>query len=144
VRIPLSLRRAPEPVGVLSPICNHPLDGGQTTQLGDGSGAVTDLACGNEELQRTTLGVRDSMQLGVQPNLGPPDQAPAMIIGPSISARRLDAMRCAFSQVVSIMLFFCSVPSVANPSIILAKTPMPPHRFQRLKRDFGVRYTGDT
>jgi hypothetical protein len=33
---------------------------------------------------------------------------------------------------------------VANPSIILAKTPMPPHRFQRLKRDFGVRYSGDT
>jgi hypothetical protein len=39
----------------MTPIGEHPFGGGQTVRQGCGSGVVADLACGHEELQRTTL-----------------------------------------------------------------------------------------
>jgi len=39
------------------------------------------------------------------------------------------------------MMFFCSVPFKASHSIILAKTPMSPHRFHRLYSVFGGPYS---
>ncbi len=86
----------PEPVDVIAPVCDHPFGGGQTPQQGGGASVVADLACGHEELQRTSLGVRDGVQLGVQLTLRAPNQAPALVVGPPFFARRLEAVRCAF------------------------------------------------
>ena len=57
---------------------------------------VADLACGHEDLQGPTPGIRDGMQLGVQPALRSANQTPALVVGPPFFARRLEAVRCAF------------------------------------------------
>ena len=118
--------------GSITPVRDHPLGRRQTAQQGGSAGIVADLACGHEDLQGPPLGVGDGMQLGVQPTFRAPDQAPALVVGPPFFARRLEAVWCALRYVASIMMVFCSVPSEASPSIIRAKTPMSPHRFQRL------------
>ena len=87
---------------------------------------------GHEELQGPSLGVGDGMQLRVRSALRSANQTPALIAGSPFFARRLEAVRCALSYVASIMTTFFSPPSEANPSIIRAKTPISPHRFQRL------------
>lgn len=93
---PLVFQRIPEPVGVIAPVGEHPFRSGQTAQQGCGSGVVADLACGHEELQRTPPRIGDGMQLGVQPTLGPTNQAPTLVVGPPFFARRLEAVQCAF------------------------------------------------
>jgi len=40
--------------------------------------------------------IGDGVQLGVEPALCPPDQTPALVVGPPFFARRLDAVQCAF------------------------------------------------
>jgi hypothetical protein len=47
---------------------------------------------------------------------------------------RFDAVRCAFIWVASIITVLRSAPLVARPSIMQVKTPISPHRFQRLYR----------
>ena len=143
-RIPLSFKTSRnrsalagslEPValaGSITPVRDHPLGSRQTAQQGRGSGVVADLPCGYEELKGPSLGVCDCVQLGVQATLRSANQTPALIAWPPFFVRRLEAVRCALRYVGSIMMVFCSVPSEAGPSIIRAKTPMLPHRFQRL------------
>jgi len=58
---PHVFQRIPEPVGIVSTVRDHPFGGGQTAQQRGGSGVVTDLAGGQKELQRTSLGVCDGM-----------------------------------------------------------------------------------
>jgi len=129
---PLVFQRISEPVCVVTPVCDHPLGTGQTAQKGGGPGVIADLASGHEELQRPSLGVGDGVQLRVQAAVRPPDQTPALIVGSPFFARRLDAVRCAFRYVASIMMVFWSPLAEASPSIIRAKTPISPHHFQRL------------
>jgi hypothetical protein len=71
------------------------------------------------------------VQFGVQPARPAPDQAIASSIAPPCFARGLQAMRCAVRQVAPIMMVFRSEPAAASPSIIRAKTPLSPHRFDR-------------
>jgi hypothetical protein len=61
----------------MTPVGEHPFGSGQTVRQGCGSGVVADLACGHEELLRTTLGVRDGVQPGVQ-SLSPLGISPTM------------------------------------------------------------------
>ncbi len=82
--------------GSITPICDHPFGGGQTAQHGGGAGVVADLPSGHEELQWPSFGIRDGMQLGVQPALRSANQTPALVVGPPFLARRLEAVRCAF------------------------------------------------
>ena len=93
---PLVFQCLPEPVGIMAPVGEHPFGSGQTAWQGSCASVIADLACGHEELQRTPLGVRDGMQLGVQATLRAPDQTLALIVGPPFFARRLEAVRCAF------------------------------------------------
>jgi hypothetical protein len=81
------------------------------------------------------------MQLGVQPTFRASDPMPALVVGPPFSARRPEAVRCALRYVAAIMMVFCSALSDASPSIIRAKTPMTPHRFQRMQRLFAGPYS---
>lgn len=111
---------------------NQPFGSGQTTQECRSAGVVTDLARRHEEPPRAALAVGHGVQLGIQPALGPPDDAATLVVGPPFFARRLEAVRCAFTYVASIMTTFSSPPSEASPSIIRAKTPISPHRFHRL------------
>ena len=50
---------------------------------------------------------------------------------PPFFARRLQAVRCAFSYVASIMIVSGLPPSADKPAKILSKTPI---RLQRMKR----------
>ena len=77
------------------------------------------------------------MQLGVRPALRPPDLPRALVVCPRFSPA-IEAVRCDFREVASIMMVFCSMPSDASPSIIRVKTPMSPNRFHRLQSVFRV------
>ncbi len=84
------------------------------------------------------------MQFGVHAAFGSADQAAPLIVGPPFFARRLVAVRCAFRYLrrhartngacllTSIITVFGTAASDANPSIIRAKMPLSPYRFQRL------------
>ena len=70
-----------------------PPDGGYVPySSGCRAGIVPDLARRHEERQRTAIGVGEGMQLGVQPALRAPDQAPRWSSDPPF---RPQARRCA-------------------------------------------------
>ena len=75
-----------ELVDALPAVRDQPYCFGQAAKQG-GSGVVTHLASGREELQWPSLRIRHVVQLGVQAALRPADQTPALIVGPP--ARRL-------------------------------------------------------
>ena len=52
---PLVCKRISEPVGVMTRVGEHPFGSGHLSGRAAGSGVVADLACGHEELLRTTL-----------------------------------------------------------------------------------------
>jgi hypothetical protein len=59
------------------------------------------------------------VQRCVQPAICASDQAPALVVGPPFLTRRLEAVRCAFRYVASIMTTFSSPPPQPSPSMIL-------------------------
>jgi hypothetical protein len=80
--------------------------------------------------------------LRVQPALRAPDQTPTLIVGRQNRAARLETLRCAFRWMASIITDFRRALSEVSPSIIRAKLPVSPHRFNRLHRVFGGPYDG--
>ncbi len=123
------------------PVGEHPFGSGQTVRQGCGSGVVADLACGHEELQRTTLGVRDGVQPGVQPILGPPDQAPALVVGLPLfrPQARSRAVGLRVSRVDHDGLLLGAFRR--QPRHHPGEDPMSPHRFHRLQSVFGGPYS---
>src|SRR3546814_5413301 len=94
------------------------------------TGVVADLPGGHEEAQGAAVRIGDGVKLRVHAAFGVSDQ-PAKT---PFLTRRLDAVRCAFRSVASIMTVFASPLAAASPSIIRRKTPRSPHRFHRLYR----------
>jgi hypothetical protein len=70
-----SLERIAEPISVIAP---HPLSLGQFVKQGCSTSVIADLACGDEETERATIGVRDGVLLGVHAAFGGSNQSPAI------------------------------------------------------------------
>ena len=118
----------PEPVGVVAAVAEQPLRLWQLVQQRCRAGVVAHLAGGHEEAQGAAVRVGDGMQLRIHAALGAADQAAKV----PLLTRRLEAVRCAFRQVASIITVPGSASAAANPSIIRVNTPLSPQRFLRL------------
>ncbi|MBD3804791.1 MAG: MFS transporter [Thioclava sp.] len=75
-RIPLVFQGFAEPIRIKAPVGEQPVGLGQAPQQRSSAGVVADLARSHEDLEWAALGVRDSMQLGVQPPLVLPIRRP--------------------------------------------------------------------
>jgi len=62
---PFVLQRISEPIGVVAPIAEQPVDIGQAAEQRSRPDVITDLASGDEEADRAAVAVADGMQLGV-------------------------------------------------------------------------------
>jgi len=124
----LGLRGIPEPVGVVTAVAEQPSRLGQIVEQCGHTGVVADLSGGHEEAERTAVCVGQAMELRVHATFGATNQAPEI----PFLTRRLDAVRCAFRYVASVMTVFGSASAAAKPSIMRRNTPISPHRFQRL------------
>ena len=88
---------------------------------------AADLARRDEEAQRSAVRVGDGMETGIHAAFGATNQASE----PLVFFLCLDAVRCAFTQLASIMTIPGSASADVRPSIIRRKNPHSPHRFQR-------------
>lgn len=82
------------------PRSQYPLCCGKTVQQGRGTGIIADLSGCHEEAQRSSVLIRDRMQLRIHATFGPTDQAPWI----PFFNRRLEAVRCALRYVASIII----------------------------------------
>ena len=89
---------------------------------------IRGLARREEHVDRTALRVSQDVQLRVQPALGPPAQPSA----PPFLTARLDAVRCVFRWIESIITISVSCAWAASSVMMVANTPIRPQRFQRL------------
>ena len=82
----LVFQRFPEPVGIIAPVGQQPLRGGQTAQQGYRAGVVADLACGHEKPDRAAIGIGDGVQLCVHAAFRSTDlaTAPPFMDGPPL------------------------------------------------------------
>lgn len=78
----------------------------QAVQKRPGADVVAALARGQEHPHGPAQSIRDGVQLGVHPALGAPDQPPA----PPFFRPRLEAVRCVFRWVASIISVSVSLP----------------------------------
>ena len=101
-----------KPVSVVALVGQQPSSAGQTAQQGQSAGVVAHLAGCQEEPDRPSFGIGHGVQLGVQSAFGAPDKATA----PPFFARRLEAVRCAFRKVASIMIVLGRSASAARPA----------------------------
>ena len=116
----------PEPVAVIASVGDQDVGVGQGGQHGRGSAVVADLAFGEQQDQGPALAVADGVQLGVQAALGASDAA-----GNSPFLSRLEAVRCAFRWVASIITVSVASASAARLVKMRSNTPI---RLQRMKR----------
>ena len=120
-----------EPVGVIAPIRQqHPCARHRGKQ-GRRPGEVAGLPGAEIHLDGSPLAVADHVQLGVPAAFRQPDQPPPRVAAPPFF-RRLEAVRCAFKYVASIMITSVSTSSFASSRRILANTPIRLQRNQRL------------
>ncbi len=68
-RYPIVFQRTSQPVGVVTPICDHLVGSRQAAQQGGAPGVMANVTCGHEELQLTAFCVDESAQHAVQPAL---------------------------------------------------------------------------
>ena len=127
-RYALCLKGVPVPVCVVATVGGHPLCLGQIIQQRCSAGVIAYLASGREKSERATVGIGDGVELRIHAAFGATDQPPEA----PFFTRRLDAVRCAFRQVASIMIVSGVALAAASPSIMRMKTPLSPHRFHRL------------
>jgi len=85
------LQGFPEPIGVVAPVPEQPVDIWQTAQQGPRPDVIAHLPGRHEEVERPPFAVADGMQLGVHAALGAANQAAT----PPFFTPRLDAVRCA-------------------------------------------------
>lgn len=116
----------PEPVAVVAAVGDQDVGVGQGGQHGRGTAVVADLALGEQQDQGPAPAVADGVQLGVQAALCASDAA-----GNSPFLSRLDAVRCAFRWVTSIITVPVASPSAARLAKMRSNTPI---RLQRMKR----------
>lgn len=81
-----------------------------------------------ENADRSAMDAGDGMKSGVQATFRPADQAST----PPCFTRRLEAVRCVFRQVTSIMIVSGRSSAAESPSVMRARAAMSLHRFQRL------------
>ena len=124
----LLFQGVPEPVGAIPTIFQHPLCYRKTAQQHRDRAAITHLSRNHKRAQRSSVLIRDRMQLRVRAAFYLPGQA-AWI---PFFNRRLEAVRCALRYVASIMMVRGSAFAAGRPSIIYMKMLMPPQRLQRL------------
>ena len=88
----LLLQSSPEPVGIISTVCEHPLRLGQIIEQGGCASIIAALTSGYEETEWASIGIGEGMQLRVHAAFCAPDQTSR----PPFFTRRLEAVRCAF------------------------------------------------
>ena len=88
---PLFLQGVAEPVGIITPVGEHPLGLGQAVEQCCRARVIADLPGGHEEADRTTVRIGHGMQLRIHAALRATDQASR----PPFFTPRLDAVRCA-------------------------------------------------
>jgi len=69
------LECVPEPLGIITPVGQHPLRLRQVLEQSRRTNVIADLASRDEEAQGAAVGIGDGMELGVHTALGPSDQA---------------------------------------------------------------------
>jgi hypothetical protein len=114
--------------GSVAPVCQQGTRLGELRQQRPRPDVVRGLSCRKKHLDRTALRVGQDVQFRVQPALGPTDQPSA----PPFFTARLEAVRCAFRWVASIITISVSCACEASSVMMVANTPMRLHRFQRL------------
>src|SRR6056297_1283429 len=96
---PFFLKGIAIPVRVITSVGQHAFGRGQTVQQRPCAYVIAALTRRQEHPQRTTQSIRDGVQFRVHPALGAPDQAAA----PPFFRPRLEAVRCVFRWVASII-----------------------------------------
>ena len=96
---PLCLQCFPEDLAVISAISNQRLGWRQDIKHEPSALMIAHLTFGKQHDDRAPLTIADGVQFGVQPAFGSPDTTGNI---PFFS--RLDAVRCAFRCVASIMM----------------------------------------
>jgi hypothetical protein len=110
---PFVFQRISGPVGIVAPVSQQPFCLRQAAQQSGCTRAIADLTCGHAETARTPIGTGDGMQLRVHAAFGSADQTFPLTAGPPFFNRRLDAVRCAFRGVASIITDFGTAASAA-------------------------------
>ena len=67
---PFVFQRFSEPISITTSVAKQPIGLGQTTNHRPRASAITHLACGEEQVQRSTLAVANGVQLRVHAALG--------------------------------------------------------------------------
>lgn len=125
---PLVFKPFTIPIRIITAVGQHVFGRRQILQQRPCSNVIAALACRQEHAQGATESVRDGVQFRVHPALGSSNQATT----PPFFRPRLEAMRCVFKWVASIISVSVPPPRSASSRSMRAKTPLSLHRFQRL------------
>lgn len=69
------LKRVPEPLGIIAPVCQHPLRLRQVLKQGRRTNVIADMAGRDEKAQGAAVCIGDGVKLDVHTALGQSDQA---------------------------------------------------------------------